>query len=218
MKLLIAAIAIVLASAQDARANFIYTYTSMPFEYGRGDYVGLDPVLGENNGADRIFGFIVLSESFSATESLAGPEIVTAGVLAYAFSDGHQVLTNLNSTATFFLNVGLDGRPYVWDGALTRANNPTSFGWIIDITSATGGVISSAAPFGRDMGEVASTDSANGGSTTIGDTGDRAVTTGPVTPWMWTATHIVPEPSTVALLALGVLATARRSRNGNRPS
>jgi len=221
-------------AAVPASADLIYSYTSVPFFFVAGDYTGVVAALYPNpvfdNGGDRITGSFVLSDSF-VTVPATGAVNITAGVVSYSFSDGHQTLTEINSTAKFGFTWGQFGAP-VWDGPRTRDNG---LSWDIVITSATG-AISSRSPNGGNLFERASSDGTapfcggagygvdhggtNGGTTCWGGTSDIGVATNLLASWSWNMQRVpdpVPEPMTIVLVGLGIpwfvaVGRARRHR------
>jgi hypothetical protein len=199
----------------------LYTYTSLPFFFVAGDYKGVVPALypnpvTDNGTADRITGSFVLSGSFKG-DSAVPFTWITDGVVSYSFSDGHQTLTEKNSTAKFGFVWGPDG-PVVWDGARTFGDN-NHMAWLIDISSPTGEIYSWAQNSGSDIFESASYNGTvpfcggggydvdhggtNGGTSCLGGIADIGVNTGQLDSWTWTV-QPVPEPSTLLLLASGL--------------
>ncbi|PYN14117.1 MAG: hypothetical protein DME06_05470 [Candidatus Rokuibacteriota bacterium] len=219
-----------LVVAATASADELYTYTSYPFFFVAGDYTGVVPALypnpvTDNGTANRITGTFVLSDSFVGITQ-GGPQPVTAGVVSYSFSDGHQTLTNNNSTGKFSFGWGPVG-PIVWNGAVTFGDSNRGMGWDIEISSATGEIFSQSPNSGSDLYESASYNGTapgcggggydinhggtNGGSTCLGGVGDIGVNTANLPSWTWTVQR-VPEPTTLVLLGLGIAGVAAVGR------
>jgi hypothetical protein len=85
-------LAVVFLLVAPAAADTVYTYTSDYFTSGAGVYTT----------ADRITGSLTVAEGFAPAPVMA-MRLVTEGVLHYAFTDGHQTLTEANSTGTFYV-------------------------------------------------------------------------------------------------------------------
>src|SRR2546430_6498271 len=89
--------------AAPARADYMYTYTGPDFAeisrgvgaYARGVYLP----------TDRVTGTLVIAEDGWNKQGVSPKSLATITTLMpydYSFTDGHQVLTPLNSVATFF--------------------------------------------------------------------------------------------------------------------
>ena len=235
------AVVLLAVAARPAHADLIYTYTSLPFFFVTGEYRGLtlpNPVTDDGT-ADRITGSFVLSDSF-VTQATNQGTLLTPGIVSYAFSDGHQTLTQMNSIGNFIFSWGPAG-PVVWDGALTYADRNVlgrpRLDWSISISSPTGSIQTWALSGGSDLFEAASSNGTapscagggfeidhggtNGGTSCEGGNNDRGVDTSQLASWSWTVQDVqaTPEPATLLLVGLGaLLATPRlRQRVSRRP-
>jgi hypothetical protein len=231
LMLLPAAAVPTLATPLSLGSGLVYTYTSLPFFFVAGDYAGVVPALypapvTDDGTGDRITGSFVLSDSFVG-EWVVGPQDITDGVVSYSFSDGHQTLTEDNSTATFRFIWGPDG-PVVWDGLLGQGDSP-HVEWFIEISSATGSIVSTmsgydlferasyngTAPFCGGGGYDIDHGGTNGGTSCIGGLADRGVNTSQLSSWAWTVQPVgqpVADPGS-SLLLLGIgLAGLRAGR------
>jgi hypothetical protein len=84
-----------------AKADTVYTYTGGTFTYATGVYVP----------GDQVTGTFTLSSSFVPALPSAGLQLVDSGVVSWSFTDGHQTLTQLNSTGSFYVGFSSDGTP-----------------------------------------------------------------------------------------------------------
>ncbi len=121
--------AVLLAGVYDAsaEADTAYTFTGGTFNYVTGVYTP----------GDQVTGSFVLSSSFVPVAATF-PQLVNSGVLSYSFTDGHQMLTQLNSVGTFSVGFNFtDGTPILPNcclgGLLT--------GWDVSIQAPTGGIL-----------------------------------------------------------------------------
>lgn len=193
-----------LAAPRVARADLIYTYTGGPFIYTTGVYTP---------NFDRIIGAFVLSDDFFVPEPTGNILAnVSASVLSYIFTDGHQILTPYNSSAEF--RVGFDPvtRLPVVPGSIASFVG----WWELAITGEHGGLttvyinneFASAAWMGDPVFDHAPSQMVINGEV------DAAIYGG--TPGTWTI-QTVPEPATWALMALGVGLFVRRAHGFNAP-
>jgi len=107
-----------------AQADTIYNYFGDPFTFVQGVYAP----------GDRITGTLVLSDLFTSPLNEFGRYNVSAFVLSYSFTDGHQTLTQNNSTAHFELPFS-NGTPLLPGGT----NGPAG-SWVVDIRGSNGGI------------------------------------------------------------------------------
>ena len=134
-----------------------------------------------------------MADGFVPTH-LVGGDAFTDGVLRYAFTDGHQTLTQANSIGTFNLFFAVFSSDFT--------------AWNIAIGAPTGGAIYTWVF--RDRQDYARLDAnnwgANGSDISLADGSHRGT---------WTVTT-VPEPMSLLLVAAGiggvVLARGRRAR------
>src|SRR5256885_11841673 len=73
-------------------ADTIYRYEGRPFVEFLGSYTAADRITGSFTVAD---GFVVIPTSGGAN--------FNGGIVSYSWTDGHQILTEANSTGTFRL-------------------------------------------------------------------------------------------------------------------
>jgi hypothetical protein len=112
-----------------AKADIVYNYVGDRFTFAQGVY----------SPGDRIIGSFVLSDTFVPTLGLLGvePQSVTTFVTSYSFTDGHQTLTQSNSTGTFDM-------PFTTNGTLVvPGSNPTAIGfpnWSVYLSTPTSGI------------------------------------------------------------------------------
>jgi len=112
--------------AGSAKADAVYTYTGSTFVFTQGVYTQ----------ADRITGNFVLPSSFVPTIFGAGLNN-SFGPVSYSFTDGHQTLTQYNSTATFEASASSNGTL-----GFTQMVNGSYFGsWLVDIQTPTSGIL-----------------------------------------------------------------------------
>jgi hypothetical protein len=110
-----------------AEADTVYNYVGDAFGLIQGVYTPLD----------RIIGSFVLSDTFVPTPGLE--HTITQGVVSYSFTDGHQTLTQANSTGSFSAGAYSNG---------TLAITPTANGyglfsdgwWDVNIRTPTSGI------------------------------------------------------------------------------
>ncbi len=117
-----------------AEADTVYTFTGGTFNYATGVYVP----------GDRVTGSFILSSSFVPV-TLPGSNYIdpfqylNSGIVSYSFTDGHQTLTQSNSTGSFQFGFNADGTPAPpgnasspygqvneWDVSISN-NNGTSY-------------------------------------------------------------------------------------------
>jgi len=166
--------------AGPAHADTVYTYTGDYF--GTYIYNGFPRVSGVYTTADRITGSFTVADDFVPVP-LPGGARFTDAVLHYSFTDGHQTLTEANSTGQFYLTIG--------------------YAWSVAIGAAAGGGIQTYL-FG-DRYDYAYLDANNWGMNgqSIGPADGSHLGT-------WTVTT-VPEPMTLLLVVAGIggIAAAR---------
>ena len=106
-----------------AKADTVYSYVGDTFRFVQGVYTQVD----------RITGSFVLSGSFVPV-AVTGPQLVTSSVVSYNFTDGHQTLTQSNSTGTF--RVGF------FNGTLVVPGTAGANGWwVVDLHTPTSGIV-----------------------------------------------------------------------------
>jgi hypothetical protein len=112
-----------------AEADTVYSYVGDRFTFAQGVY----------SAGDRITGSFVLSDSFLPTVGLigVGPQSVTNFVESYSFTDGHQTLTQSNSTGTFKMPFTTDGTLVVPGSAPGAIGSPY---WSVSIQTPTSGI------------------------------------------------------------------------------
>jgi len=170
----------ILVLSGSAHAEYIYTFTGQDFLGRPPSSIGV--ATGIYSLTDHITGTMSVDDmtTLEPRTSAGGPaEWLYTPPTAYSFTDGHQTLTEQNSTLALF-------RVFMGD---SLANRPLE--WWIEMTTPTSGL--------QTIG--------------FGDNGDRA--------WLddseahhflsqgqtrWTVEHIVPEPSTLALVGAGLVA------------
>jgi len=166
---------------------------------------------------DRITGTLELSDSFAGPPcpSCTGIGDVTPGVTRYSFTDGHQTLTEANSTGSFELK---------WRGGPVLPVPGERFEWNVIIGSTNGGIRSVLLNNDRFDEAVLGTGSvANPGAGPLEQAGNYGYncmldTCFPGTGFpTWTA-QTVPEPATLTLLTTALLGVGagvwRRQRMG----
>lgn len=178
---MLVALLLLLLSAVPAHADYLYTFYGLTFEkptvwphqvYTTGLYLP----------TDRLTGTFQVWESFVPSGPF--PQDWRAGITTYSFTDGHQTLTDANSTAHFRLPPGV-GFPL--------------FAGLIDIVTASGGLIIEG---WSDSGLTAWL-----GASTFGEAPSQAKRGGHIVfATTWTVEH-VPEPGhALVLAAVGLLA------------
>lgn len=131
-------LALLVFTAAPAHADTIYSYVSDPFRFVSGVY---EP-------GTLVTGTFVLPGSFVApVQEFAGPNWtnIIPSALRYSFTDGHQTLTEANSTATIMMSFDrTTGQAIPAQSALVAQYSklPPMEGWFtIDIRSATGSIV-----------------------------------------------------------------------------
>jgi hypothetical protein len=171
-----------------ADADSDYSYTGDTFTFVQGVYTPLD----------RIIGDFVLSSSFVPVTGVGpGIQTVTNGVVSYSFTDGHQTLTQDNSTATFQVAFNPDGTPIVpgTDGAGVNG------WWYVDIHTPTSEILTES--LDGDYQTFASIDDASMSRAIILSINGALY---PGSPGTWTV-QTVPEGGTTTLFLFANLAS-----------
>jgi hypothetical protein len=107
-----------------SKADTVYTFVGDKFTFVQGIYLQ----------GDLVTGSFVLSGSFvPCTACGGGIQNVAIGVASYSFTDGHQTLTQSNSTGIFQVAFNLDGTPIV-------PTDPAE-GWYVEIDTPTGEIL-----------------------------------------------------------------------------
>lgn len=191
------ALFVLVAAPAAATTYTTYIYTGDHFgsyEALDGSGTSLPRVTGVYTVDDRITGSLTVADNFA--QPVMGMSLVTAGVLHYAFTDGHQTLTEANSTGSFYVprfDLGLD---------------PANLQWNIAITTPTGGISSYRVGDRYDLAVLdANNQGINGVSNTRPD-GSHAGT--------WIVS--VPEPMSLLLVLAGIGGVMlARLRSRSRP-
>lgn len=133
----VALLALILLAAGPVHAELLLTYTGLNF-----GLLDTDRVTGAYTTADRVTGSFLFDQTFrpfpndpsAPTGWATGPNPITGGVLSYSFTDGHQTLTNTNSTGVFAMT---DPRqPFA-----PSTYNPGGIWWDINLTTSAGDLI-----------------------------------------------------------------------------
>jgi hypothetical protein len=117
-----------------AEADTVYTYTGDKFRYAQGAYLP----------GDRITGSFTLSDSF-VPSMVNGAQPIS--FTNYSFTDGHQTLTQSNSTAIFDMSINGSGQIII-PGTPFDIHTP----WGFNIRTPTSGIW---ATNGGDYGMIA---------------------------------------------------------------
>ena len=166
-----------------SRADTLYSYVGDTFTFVQGVYAQ----------GNQITGSFVLSSSFVPGGG-AGIENVTNFVTSFCFTDGHQTLTQANSTAVIEVGFNFNGTP------LLPGSSGVNGWWYVDITTPSGVILTELvngdyqthASIGSSLAEILSLN----GNLYPGSEGS------------WTMQGVpVPEGGTVALYLLLGLAT-----------
>jgi len=166
--------------AASAKADTLYTYVADTFTNVTGIYaVG-----------DRVTGSFVLSSSYVFPNQGAGIYQIANFVTSYSFTDGHQTLTQTNSTADIQVGFHTDGTSIVPTGSDASSN------WYVAITTSSGEVLTEDL-FGAGWQTVASLGNSEGHILSIDQT------KWPGGPGTWSVQ--VPEGGTTALFLLAGL-------------
>jgi hypothetical protein len=180
----------------------MYAYTGDTFHTVSGVYLTSDRITGSFTVRD---GFIPGASTIGAAFTGVGvffdangqTSRFVDGVVAYSFSDGHQVLTKENSTATIYLGVPIVNGEYQLDANWPEGFQPREWDVVISGSSLESRIWVRR-PQG-DWNDRASLDAENVGSNHSGGfpiDGSR--------PGTWRV-ETVPEPSTWLLTGLGLM-------------
>ena len=227
---LVPALLVTLILTTIASADTIYTYAGDYFSAG-GGFVP-SHVAGVYTTADRITGSFTVADGFvpgvtqggaaftgggnlQAPDGSYSPAPSVGGVLGYSFTDGHQTLTQANSTAIMYLGIPIEALNLVDGGCspcLYRyqlgAGWPDGFqptSWAIQIATPTSWIVTSYEFERGDLGRLdADNFGGNGSCSYYGCDGSHLGT--------WTVS--VPEPMTLLLVFAGIggIALAHRRR------
>jgi hypothetical protein len=187
--------AVLCSAGTDARALAIYQYVGPSFDA----FVDNAEPPGSYDSSMRVTATIVLAAPLAPN---SGFDICCNPLtpLAYSFHDGRQTLTELNSIAYFIGQTDGTGAIQYWEMTIIES----SAGGVITINNSP---LSEEEDFVLDRGELGNTCSAEVCEDPgVGDTGSF-LSSAAADAGTWT---LVPEPSTAALLALGLLVLARR--------
>src|SRR5439155_2765715 len=199
-----------------AVADTMYSYTGDTFHSVSGVYLTSDRITGSFTvrdgfipGATTIGAALLGFGVFRDASGNWGPTQFVDGVVGYSFTDGHQVLTRENSTATIYLGVPIINGEYQLDAAWPTGFQPRE--WSVAVTGSSGSTIQVSRLFG-DWNDRAVLDLENVGSNHSGGfptDGSRLGT--------WRV-ETVPEPPTWLLTGLGLmlLLPAVLTRGGHR--
>ncbi|OLC58912.1 MAG: hypothetical protein AUH77_02360 [Candidatus Rokubacteria bacterium 13_1_40CM_4_69_39] len=179
---------LILAVAPVADADTTYSYTSGAFAVVSGIYTP----------DDRIRGYFTVADNF-----VPEPYVLrdfTAGVVAYSFTDGHQTLTQANSTGRFSLSlfVGVDEYAF-WGVAITNPEIVSAPPFCPE--ACVHSFISTYQYGDRDDFGVLNSSSFGWSVAGVPSPPETRGTRG-----VWTVT--VPEPSALVLTALGLTGLA----------
>ncbi|PYM32120.1 MAG: hypothetical protein DME15_15100 [Candidatus Rokuibacteriota bacterium] len=157
-----------------AHAEYIYTFTGLEFA-AVGNPLSIPFASGVYSLTDRITGTLRLDDA-----TVLQNNRLQTPPLSYSFTDGHQTLTDQNSTLDAGFRVefgnGLSERPTAWE---------------IFAATPTGGIYTSG------YGD-------NGDAAQLGDSrASHHLSQGQA---RWAVEHVVPEPSTLALVGAGLVA------------
>jgi hypothetical protein len=157
-----------------------------------------ESIAGVYTLSDYIRGWVTVNDSF-VPPLQAHEQNMTLGVLSYSFTDGHQTLTEANSTGGFMLPI----QAPVLDWSSTSGS---SAWWFVGITTPTSGI--------RTSFSVGRTDQAFiGPDNHGGNFGDFAYNDGSHK-GVWT----VPEPAPLVLLVAGLLVLSASLSRGRARS
>jgi hypothetical protein len=184
--------------AAPAFGDLLYTYVGDKFTNTTGIY----------SPGDRVAGAFVLSDSFVPVNGGAGIQNVTAGVESYAFTDGHQVLTQANSSVTIEVGFNPDGTP-----VLPQDGSGVNAFWFVSITGSNGSILT------EDLGDY-QTNAQMGSSEAEILSFCTLQGCFPGGPGTWTVEKIpdhVPESGTTMLLFVGIACVTTVKKFYSRP-
>ena len=201
-----------------AHADTMYSYVGDYF----GTINGQPRVSGVYTTADRITGSFTVAEGFIPGAVVGGASFTgggfysdgtqapagLSGVVSYSFTDGHQTLNQNNSSidGRLVLSLPSDGNRGFNLGLWPSDFQPRY--WEIHISTPTGSSIGTVIYLDGDRDDAGFLDQNNWGrngvSTLPGDGSHRGT---------WTVAK-VPEPATILLTAMGLLALGTVGRRG----
>lgn len=191
------AFGIVVAIPGLASGGTIYEYVGNPFD----TIVDEAEPSGSYTTSMRIEGFVELATPLAADLDL---EVVDSLVLDFSFSDGRQTIDTgvIGIDVTFLFSTDATGDILDWLFALRRTPLPTGPGDVGGVISSLGGSDLALLGVCQASGPSGCADLSNDEGRVVG---------APASAWT-----IVPEPSTGALAALGLIALACRGRRSAR--
>ena len=216
-RILVVTLFAILTRATAVQADYLYTYTGYYFEpMATFLHPSPDPNTGVYTTSDYIRGTLRIADAVFRDVSTTYDASM---VLAYSFTDGHQTLTNANSTVVSFRLHQDDLRYYpytnAWSWSLAFANADGTLRMAHSGEGTDWGVLEDVARLGTPNGDglccAVVTSSAQGYHV--------GASPNPTPNNRWTVEHAiatpaipddapvnVPEPATLALLGLGLMA------------